>query len=111
MSKLHRIWLPRVITDNNGKMIYTYTTEDGTLKDVYGDEMTLDWMCEFMASFVATQIIKMKESARLIKHTMKFDLKLPQHIEDSLMLNITLEKPDSVDMRRYTKDDLDDYDN
>ena len=106
---MKKVWLPRVLKDKYGNLIYTYATEYGELRDIIHDDMTMDDMTDFMIGFISAQIIKMKEHAHALKVKLSFDMDTPEgELDNEFYVHVKLEKPDDIKFRYFTKEDVED---
>ena len=104
-----KIWLPRVLKDKKGNLVYTYATKHGELRDVLHDDMTMQDMTNFMIGFISAQITKMKEHALAIKAKLSFDMGTPAgELDNEFYVHVKIEQPDDIKFKFLTEEDIED---
>lgn len=114
---MKRIWLPRILRDKKTKEeVFTYADSFGMLYDVVGKDMTMDYMVEFLISYLSAKILKLKEHAKIVHKTLKFEIEGTEEnneIGDNefISIKVRMKEPEGLNFKQYTKEDIDESDN
>lgn len=112
-----RIWLPRILRNKKTQEeIFTYADEQGMLHDIVSIDMTMDYMTEFLISYLSAKVLKLKEHAKLLKRTLKFEIEgMSEEAEISdeefISIYVKMKEPEGLNFKQFTKDDLEDNEN
>ena len=115
--KMKRIWLPRILRiKKTQEEVFTYADDHGMLHDIVSNDMTMDYMTEFLISYLSAKVLKLKEHAKLIKRTLKFEIEGTQEdneISENEFISVCvrMKEPEGLNFKQYTKDDLEDNEN
>lgn len=114
---MNRIWLPRILRNKKtGKEIFTYADNHGMLHDVESTDMTMDYMTEFLISYLSAKVLKLKEHAKLLKRTLKFEIEGMEESseiseDEFISIYVKMKEVEGLNFKQYTKEDIEESDN